>query len=138
MEFKIVGNAIVATSKITESDYEMVKRSNPGALSIKDDKGNDVFTVSYNSKSVAGNALVQKYGITFNGKALDDNNNGYLTLTIPCTAEDLATTEKAKELTANIFEPVLPFISRLEGDIPAAAKAAKTAHDEFMNNIKFN
>lgn len=62
-----VGDMIVITADIKDSDFDAVKKHAPDALTLRNEEGNVYFAVD------RGNANVSKYGICFSSRNQDGN-----------------------------------------------------------------
>lgn len=93
MELKIVGTALIVKSSLTAADVEAANVYAPDALTVLDEDGNDVFTVT------RGNAAsISKHGAVFNGVTA-----GHLqaTLIIPDQEDAAAKKQYVKENYGN-------------------------------------
>lgn len=128
MKIAITADAYAITSSIKASDVETLKKHNPDALSIKDDDGNDIFTVNYSE----GNPNISRFGITFGGISRDNKKVLTLTGTIPGGVAD------AKEFVTDKVAPVMENLSELETKIPEAAKKVAETRKAIMDTISEN
>lgn len=125
MKITINGDAFVVTSSIKLSDIEVLKKTNPEALRLVDEEGNDVFSVDYN----AGRPSISQFGITFGGVSRDNAKQLTYTGTIPAGVAD------AKEFVADIISPVVAYLSELEETIPDDAKSATDTRNKLLASI---
>lgn len=70
---KIVGNAVVITSDLKREEIERVKKYTKDGLKLKDEKGNDVFTIA-----LGENSSISQFGITYG----EQNAEGYAQATL--------------------------------------------------------
>lgn len=125
MKISIVGNAYAITSTIKHSDYDLLKKHCPEALTITDEEGNDVFSINYN----AGNPSVGKFGITFDGISRDDKKTLTLTGTIPGTVVD------AKEFVADQIGVAMGFLNQMEEELPEVVKSVADSRKQLLDKI---
>ncbi len=124
MQIKIVGNAIVATSKIKLADFTLLEKHNPSALKLKDKEGNTVFDVCKSSKG-----YVKDYGVCFNGATRDENQ--FLTLTL-----DITGIADAKEYAADTFGKINGQIAKIEKQVTAQAASTASERKAFVDAIE--
>lgn len=104
MNIKIQNSALLVETAIPFEEYKDAKRLTPGALKVKDDKGNVIFAIA------DGPAAIKEYGVTFNAVV-----RGCLAVRIDLPmgmtvqeAKDTVITQNALGLAALArFEPVL-------------------------------
>lgn len=129
MKITITADAFALTSAIAVSDITTLKKSNPSALKIRDEEGNDLFAVSY----VEGKPSVSAAGITFGGKSRgEDDAAGKATFTgmIPAGVKD------AKDYVAEVFASAITYLAQLEETVPAAAQKVATDRKNLVDSIE--
>lgn len=85
---KITGNAVVITSALLVTDIKKVAKFTKSGLTLKDDKGNDVFSIALGRDS-----SISKFGITYAG----ENSEGYAQATL-LLDEDIAANDRKESL----------------------------------------
>ena len=126
MKIKISGDAFVLTSTIKEEEMALLKKNKPDALKIKDEDGNDVFCVGYNT----GRPSISAFGITFGGTTRDENKN--LTLTCPIPAG----TVSAKEYVADIVNGVKANVEKIEKKVATDYTKVSEARKKLLDEIE--
>ena len=58
---KIVGNAIVLTSELKAEELNTVKKFTKDGLKLKDEKGNEIFSIAY----TPGRSAISDYGVNY-------------------------------------------------------------------------
>jgi len=112
----IIGDLIIATSRLTVTDIATVVRNKPDALRVFDADKVQVFAVSFN----VGRPNLSKFGITFGGKSRCSNGYAMFTATIPNGTQD------AKAFATDLFSPVAAHIEKIETQVSeAVAEIAK-------------
>lgn len=109
---KIVGKAIVLTSKLKTETIKQLKKFAPTALTVINDKGEPVFAVGYSAK---GNASINKNGVEYNGTSPE----GMAQATFMC-ADDVAA-EKQKQYVLDTYGAGLMQLDAVEDQILSAA-----------------
>ena len=71
---KILGNAVVITSELTTEQLGTVKKFTKDGLKLKDEKGNETFTIAY----TPGKSAISDYGINYG----EENTEGYAQATL--------------------------------------------------------
>lgn len=127
MKVTVTGNACVLTSSLKVDDIKLVKKYKPEALAIKNDKGTEVFRISYSE----GNSNIASFGVTFGGKSLDENGFAQVTTIVP----EEATASNVKELAADLVAPIQGYVEELEDSIPDVVTEINTARNEIIDNI---
>lgn len=116
MNITVQGNTLVLTSNIEYKGIELLKKVNPDALKLKDEDGNDIFSVG-----VGTNGGINKNGVVFDGKTRDENEFATVSVTgVP------AEKEKAEKF---VSETVLPVWGNLE-KVAAQVSEAVTTYGE--------
>ena len=116
----IAGNAAVITSAIKVADITKMKKYNPAALTLKDEKEKPIFMIDMGEKASVSNA-----GIIFNGTSRD--GNGYATATF-----DIGTVEDAE---AYVMDKVGFSILRLN-ELEDTIGNSVAAIDDKLNAVK--
>lgn len=96
MNISVQGNTLVLTSNIEYKGIELLKKVNPDALKLKDEDGNDIFSVG-----VGTNGGINKNGVVFDGKTRDENE--FATVSVSGVP---AEKEKAEKFVADTVLPV--------------------------------
>lgn len=116
MNITVQGNTLVLTSNIEYKGIELLKKVNPEALKLKDEDGNDIFSIG-----VGTNGGINKNGVVFDGKTRDENEFATVSVTgVP------AEKEKAEKF---VSETVLPVWGNLE-KVAAQVSNAVTTYGE--------
>jgi hypothetical protein len=108
MKITIAGNAGIVKTTITSADFEAVKKGNPSALKITEEK-TELFYIGYSQNGGA----INSFGIIFNGTSED----GSLSVTIGIPAD---ITDK-KEFLVQKLLPVKDYLEKLEETVPEIA-----------------
>ena len=111
------------TSTLKKSDIELVKKSNPNALLIKDEDGNDIFGVSY----VPGKSSIGARGVTFG----EVNDGGYLLVVgdIPEKVENFT------EYVADVVGGAVEHLQAIEAKVPAIVAEITETRNTLVNSI---
>ena len=126
MKISIAGDAYVVTSSLAADDIELLAKRNPDALKIKDEDGNEKFSISF----VEGKSSLANFGITFGGKSRGEKA-GLATY----TGDIPSGTAGAKEFVAEKIGCVAANLKKLEESVPDAVKEVKAAKEELLKNI---
>lgn len=126
-KINVLGDAVVITSTVKATDYALIQKYRPEALTLcktaaNGEPGDPYFKVYVSN----GNGSVNQYGIAFGGVARD--GSGLATVTVPFTGP----TDEAevKEKVADLYGIALANLNQIEAAIPevltdiAARKAA--------------
>jgi hypothetical protein len=124
MQIKVQNNSLVVISSISIADYSQAKQYTPDALRIKDDKGNDLYTIS------TGDASIKKFGATFN--AVVDNR---LAITTPLPMG--ATAEEASDIIQHHYALGLASLAKYEDTIGIQIESALEPVLAVMNSVTF-
>ena len=128
MKVQLISNAVHLTSSISMDAFKMMKRANPEALKLKDEKDNVIFAIEYRSSVDAGD--ISNHGIVFN--AID--NNGNLALTKIFTAE-VSQDMRLKAVQQDFMFPAAKLME-LEAAFEQAKIGYEAAADEFMSQVE--
>jgi len=128
MKLTIIAGAYALTSDVKVEDIQLLTKYKPDALKIKDEDGNDKFSVGYTQ----GKPAVSSFGITFGGKNFQDGK-ATITKNLPDAVSD--NVEKAKEFVAEQFGAIIAYLKQLEETIPAAAKAIRDDKKALVDSI---
>ena len=81
----IAGSSYVVTSKVSLSDWELVRKHRPKALKIVDEESKEeLFAVG-----IGGNSI-NEYGVSFGGVSNNERKLATITMGIPTDVEDAA------------------------------------------------
>ena len=125
MKIKIVGDAFVVTSNLAVSDIELLAKHNPDALKIKDEDGNDLFSVSYKE----GKPSIANFGITFGGKTRGTKGLATYTGSIHASVAD------AKKHVAEIIGCISGNLSKVEKTFADAVDTVKAEQKALLDSI---
>lgn len=78
MKLKVIGNALIVTSKLTEKQFKAAVTYNPSFLTVVDDEGNEVFSIRKPKDNIGS---INRFGVSFNG--VSSEGELQLTLVIP-------------------------------------------------------
>lgn len=123
MQIKLAGDAYVLKSSITKTQYETLKKYRPTALSIKDEDGNDVFTVGYE----AGKPSIASFAVTFSNA--DTEGNLTATQIVPTGTNDV------KGYVADVLSGVIAYLKKLEENVPAAYDEVVAERNSLIESI---
>ncbi len=128
MTFTLTGDVCVLKSKIKVADIELLKKYNPDALKIVDDKGNVLFAIGYSE----GHPSIAPFGVTFGGKSRGEEE-GYATVTekVPSSLN----TAEAKAYVADQYGCIIANVEKLEATVAEAATAVTTARQKIIDGI---
>ena len=124
---KILGNALVITSKIPYADLLMVQKYRPEALVLKDEEKKEYFRVGI----TPGKGTIGTYGAEFGGETHDADKLATITLLIDGSGEP----EEIKKDIAEDIGLVLLNIGKVEEGIPAALNEIKAERDKILDCI---
>jgi hypothetical protein len=127
MKVTITGNTCVLTSSIKVDDIKLVKKYNPEALQVKDDKGNEVFRIAYTE----GKGSIAPFGITFGNKSLDGNGFAQVSGSFGGAVDE----GNVKEVAADLIAPVQEYLTKLEATIPIVVEAIRASRKAIMDDI---
>lgn len=125
MKIKILGTNATLKSDIKVKDIELLKQFKPEALVLKNEKGNEVFRVSY------GEGNSSNYGITFN-----ENIKGYAGISIGNDTIGLSKDDIKKSLV-EFLAPVAVNLQKITEQINTVAPAIRKANKELEDTIEF-
>ncbi len=149
MKVKIVADAFAVESSITKEEYDALVKFNPKALSIKDDKENDLFTIEYKE----GHPCISSFGITFGGvsrsntaKVVETETKSTTKTTTPKVKKPVLTftgmipagINDVKEYVADIIAPAIVFLKQLEETVPVEAKKALADRQSLVDSISID
>lgn len=123
MTVKIVGNVAVVQTAITKEGFERVQRWSPELLSLKDEKGSPVFTLTVGE----GSGSVSKYGAT-----LVPMPNGKLGINLPT---DGGAIDGIKTRFVEANGRFLTQLSKIEEAVKAASETLETQETALMSSI---
>lgn len=128
MKVQLISNAVHLTSSISMDAFKMMKRANPEALKLKDEKGNTVFAIDYREDVNAGS--ISNHGIVFN--AVD--NGGKLALT-RLFAADVKADMRMKAVEQDFMFPAAKLLE-LEASFAQAKTGYEESAAEFMSQVE--
>lgn len=123
---KIVGNALVLTSKLKFTTIQKMEKYNRDALcliEVKGDEENEIFRIGTGKTSSIG-----KYGITF----MEANKEGYATATILFPEN----TQNKKEFIKDNFATALFMLNDLEDAVITACAELDAAYEALDKDIE--
>lgn len=120
----IKGKAAVITSTLKLEDIKTVAKYRPDGLKIKDEDGNEVFSIATGTVGA-----ISKFGVTFDGETRNEQKLATVTLFV-----DEADTD-VKELIADKFGSALINLGKLEASVPAVLQAIATEKAQLMESI---
>lgn len=120
---KIVGNAVVITSDLKVEDIIKVDKFTKAGLKLRDEKGNEIFAISYNPNS---DGSISEHGIVYS----ETNAEGYAQLSLLLAAD--VKPEDRTEVILDNYAIALGNLNTLENYIREAA----TEIDSTVENIK--
>lgn len=124
MQAKLLGTNALIISDIAVKDIKLVKKYNPEALVLKDEKENALFAVDFNKKSGTSG----KYGITFN-----EIVNGKAAISVNC--DPAISVEKRKEHLTDFMMDFIQPLELLTQQITVAAKTTRAFKEEVSKQI---
>ncbi len=131
MKVSITADTYALVSSIKVDDISLLKKHNPSALKIVDEKTkNTLFAVDY---AEGKNDLV-KFGITFGSTSRDANGTAVFTGTLPAGL----TADEAKAYIADKLGTVQGYLATLEQTIPAEAQKVAAARKALVDSISVN
>ena len=107
---KIAGSSVVITSELKVEELKKVRKFTKSGLSLKDDKGNDVFTIAIGNVS-----SISKYGITYAGA----NAEGYAQATL--MLDETVNADERKKAFIDTYAIELANLNTLENFIRESA-----------------
>ena len=110
MNISVQGNVLVLTSDIEYKGIELLKKVNPDALKLKDEDGNDIFSIG-----VGTNGGINKNGVVFDGKTRDEN--AFATVSVSGVP---AEKEKAEKFVADTVLPVWGNLEKVAAQVTDA------------------
>lgn len=125
MQAKLLGTNALIISDIPVKDIKLVKKYNPEALILKDEKENALFAVDFNKVSGTSG----KYGITFNEVV-----NGKAAISVNCDPEVSA--EQRKEYLTDFMMDFVQYLELLTGQITVAAKTIRAFKEDVSKQIE--
>lgn len=125
MKIKILGTTATIKSDIKVKDIELLKKFKPEALVLKNEKGNEVFRVSY------GEGVSNNYGITFN-----ENIKGYAGISLCNDAIDISKDDVKKSLV-EFLAPVQVNLQKLAEQINTTATEVRKTNKELEDIMEF-
>lgn len=123
---KIVGNALVLTSKLKFATIQKMEKYNRNALclvEVKNDEENEIFRIGTGKTS-----NISKFGITF----MEANKDGFATATVLFPE---GTTDK-REFIKDNFATTLFMLNDLENAVETACAALEAAYAELDKTIE--
>lgn len=123
---KIVGNALVLTSKLKFATIQKMEKYNPDALCLVEVKGedeNEIFRIATGKTS-----NISKYGITF----MEANKDGFATATVLFPEG----TKDKREFVKDNFATSLFMLADLEDAVLTACAELEAAYAELDANIE--
>ena len=129
---KINGNTLTVTSAVKAEDLEKLKKSNPDALCLyeeKDSKKIPSFVIAQNTN---GSPNFSDFGVVFNGKTYD---GGYATMTVGLPVFETA--DEAKNYVAEKYGAGLKKLRELEQAIPGALATMAADRAAVLELIQF-
>lgn len=125
MKVTITGDALVVTSSLKVEDIKMLEKYSPESLNIKDEEGNDVFSIAYKE----GCPSISKYGVTFSGKSRDGKDLATITLQLPTEVANV------KEFVADLIGSANNDLKTLETELPTIIKQLGDDRKALIDSI---
>lgn len=126
MKIKVMGDSVRLKSKLTEKDFELLKKFNKSIV-VVDEEDNELFKVDY-KKGIAGG--VNDYGVVYN--SVDTDGAVYVTLTIPGKTAEEMTVFLKEELAVVIsnIQDAEELANELLEEVESAQKAVEEAFED--------
>lgn len=115
---------LTVLSSIKTEDIALLGKYAPDALCIKNDNGDEIFSVSY----VEGHPSVSKFGVTFGATSAD----GYAK--VVCDLPDVED-DKLRDTVADAVAPATENLGKIEAQVAAAVNTVRHAHETLVNSI---
>lgn len=128
MKFFINADTYGLVSNITAEDIELLKKVNPEALKIKDEKGNEKFAIGYTE----GKPSISDFGVSFGGQTRDESHKLTISGVLPTTAKNA---DEAKDWLAEKFGRVLSYLRDFEASVPAEAARIRSEKKAIVDSI---
>lgn len=125
MQAKLLGTNALIISDIPVKDIKLVKKYNPEALVLKDEKDNALFAVDFNKTSGTSG----KYGITFNEVV-----NGKAAISVTC--DPAISAEKRKERLTDFMMDFIQPLEQLTQQITVVAKTTRAFKEDVSKQIE--
>lgn len=125
MKIKILGTTATIKSDIKVKDIELLEQFKPEALVLKNEKGNEVFRVTY------GEGTSSNFGITFN-----ENIKGYAGISL-CNDTLGLSKDDVKKSLVEFLAPVTVNLQKITEQINTVAPAVRKANKELEDIIEF-
>lgn len=123
----IMGDALIVTSDLKLSDYELVQKYRPQALELTEGEGKDaekLFRVS-----VGNVGSINRLGATWSGEARDGSGKACITLSVcPCATD-------VTEWVSDTYGTALMYINQLEAKLPAVVDSIKGEKAKIKESI---
>ena len=120
----IAGSSYVVTSKVSLTDWELVKKHRPKALKIVDEESKEeLFAVG-----VSGNNI-NEHGVSFGGVSNDEQQLATVTMRIPADVED------ATEYVADKIGPAMINLNRIEDGIAQTLEEITAERKKVTDSI---
>lgn len=123
---KIVGNAVVFTSALKTEELEKVKKFTKNGLKLKDEKGNDIFTIGY----TPGHSAISDYGINYGEK----NAEGYAQATL--VLDESIKAEERLDAVLDTYAIAIGNLNTLETYIREAATEVNNTVENIKDSIE--
>lgn len=123
---KVTGRAMVITLNTELAALEKVARYNPEALTVKDEKGNALFTVG-----VGDNPGINKYGATFSDATFGEKKHACITAVI-----NLDDCDDIKGYIADKYGKALEYLNQIDAAIPDVLKSIDARRAKIMEGIE--
>lgn len=125
MKITVTADVFAATMNVSVEDIQLLKKYDPDALILFDEKGRPEFIVDYKE----GCSSVDQFGIVFGAETRDEDKKAAVCGIIP------PKTENVKEWLADKFGVASKYLSRMEAQIADAAKKVRETRAGIMENI---
>lgn len=124
----IAGNQAVVKSALKVDDIELLKKRNPDALELKDDKKNVTFMVDLGSKS-----SISKCGVVFNGSE-PGTGAAVLSMEIPAS---VTTEEGVKKWVIDEIGLTIVKLNEVEEQLVEGLAKVEGENNSIEENITF-
>lgn len=127
-KLNVLGDAVQLKSALTTEEIATVKTFDPERLKLKDEEGNELFSISL------GHASISKYGIVF--CSTDAEGKAYVTTENSVT--DHSNPELEKAFLVKEWAPILANLTKLEGQVALALEDIAAMEASVVDAIEIN
>lgn len=125
MKITVTADVFAATMDVSVEDILLLKKYDPKALTLFDEKGKPEFVIDYKE----GESSVDQFGIVFGSETRDEDKKAAVCGVIP------PKTENVKEWLADKFGVASKYLSLVEAQVTEAAKKVRETRQGIMENI---